>query len=411
MVSISTIKKDFPILARQIHGKRFVYLDSTASSLKPLQVIDAMEGYYKNYSANIFRGVYQISEEATAAYEGARKKIAQFIHSSDQREVVFVRNATEAINMVAATWGRSTLTPGDEIVTGIIEHHANVVPWQQIAGEKGATVRFADLTAGDPIQAVTALISSKTKLLAITHISNVLGLIVPVKQIIQTVKRKNPSCLVLIDAAQSVPHRPVNVQDLGCDFLVFSGHKMLGPTGIGVLWGKYELLTTMPPYQTGGEMIQEVSVQGTTFKDPPYKFEAGTPHIAGAIGLGAAVDYLTAIGMEAVRDHEQVLTEYALRHLGALGYVKIFGPAQSEERAGVISFSLNGIHPHDLAQILDRDNICIRSGHHCAMPLHTHLGVSATARASFSIYNTKEDIDALIEGIEKARKIFKASSS
>ncbi len=409
MVDIARIRHDFPILKTSENGKPLVYLDSTASSLKPTHVIDAMEGYYKNFSANIFRGVYRISEEATAAYEGARKKIGQFINANDQREIVFVRNATEAINLVAASWGRQSIGSGDEILTGIIEHHANIVPWQQIAAEKGAMVQYADLSgAKDPIHAVVSLITAKTKLLAITHVSNVLGNIVPVKEIIQAVKKKNPSCVVLVDAAQSVPHRAMDVRDIGCDFLVFSGHKMLGPTGIGVLWGRYDLLCEMPPYQTGGEMIGAVSIHGSTFKYPPHRFEAGTPHIAGAIGLGAAADYLSGIGMEKIQAHEAELVRYALEQLHHHEDITIYGPGRTQERSGVISFVLKGVHPHDLAQILDRDNICIRSGHHCAMPLHTHLGVTATARASFYIYTTPHDIDTFMEGIEKARKVFQS---
>lgn len=407
MIDSVRIRNDFPILKMPINGKPLVYLDSTASSLKPVQVLQAMEGYYKNFSANIFRGVYRISEEATAAYENARKKIGQFIHSNDHREIVFVRNATEAINLVAASWGRQSIGPGDEILTGIIEHHANIVPWQQIAAEKGATVKYADLSsAQDPVHVVVSLVSAKTKLLAITHVSNVLGNVIPVKEIIQAVKKKNPSCVVLVDAAQSVPHRAIDVRDIGCDFLVFSGHKMLGPTGIGVLWGRHSLLCEMPPYQTGGEMIGAVNVHGSTFKDPPHRFEAGTPHIAGAIGLGAAADYLLGIGMEKIRVHEEELVRYALEQLHQHKDITIYGPDHTQERSGVISFLLKGVHPHDLAQILDRDNICIRSGHHCAMPLHTHLGVTATARASFYVYTTLQDIDAFMEGIEKARKVF-----
>lgn len=407
MTTHLNLQNDFPILQRQINGKRLVYLDSTASSLKPQAVIDAVSAYYSQYSANIFRGIYTISEEATQAYEAARATVAGFIHASQVKEIIFVRNATEAMNLVAATWGRQTIRKNDEIITGVMEHHANIVPWQLLAQEKGAKLLFADLTTSAGEEQLYQLISSRTKLVAITHISNVLGIINPIARMVAEIKKRNPACSVLVDGAQSVPHQPVDVQSLGCDFLAFSGHKMLGPTGIGVLWGKYSLLESMPPYQTGGEMIRHVSLEKTTFQDPPHRFEAGTPHIAGAIGLAAAVEYLQSVGMDTVRNHEKELVRYAFAALGNIPGLQIYGPDDPETRAGVIAFTVDTIHPHDLAQILDRDNICIRSGSHCAMPLHTHLGVTATARASFYIYTTTEDIDELVAGIKKAGKILK----
>lgn len=405
MNTFATLHQDFPILQRKIQGKRLVYLDSTASTLKPQSVIDAMNRYYTQYSANIFRGIYQLSEEATDAYEQARKNVAAFIHAPDPKEIVFVRNATEGINLVAATWARHNIQEGDEIITGVMEHHANIVPWQIVAQEKRATVWYADLMTPEGVDQLYSRISKKTKIVALTHVSNVLGIITPIKQITAEVKKRNPACIIMVDAAQSVPHQAIDVSEMGCDFLVFSGHKMLGPTGIGVLWGRYPLLEAMPVYQTGGEMIRSVTLEKATFEAPPHKYEAGTPHIAGAIGLGAAVDYLQALGMDAVRRHEQELVSYAMNALKGIDGLTIYGPQDPTQRAGVVSFTVEKTHPHDLAQLLDRQNICIRSGNHCAMPLHTHLGVAATARASFYIYNKKEDIDALVEGIEKARQI------
>lgn len=398
-------KKDFPLLTRVINGKPIVYLDSTATSLKPQSVIDAQDEYYRRYSANVYRGIYAISEEATEAYESARKKVAEFIHAPSADEVIFTRGTTDAINLVAAGIGK-TLVAGDEVVSTIMEHHSNFVPWQQRALRKNGEWRIWNIDKNGKlnIDDLDKLITRRTKVLAITAVSNVLGTINPIEKITKIVKRINPERLVVVDAAQAVPHMPVDVKKWGADFVAFSGHKMLGPTGIGVLWGKMEQLEELAPYQYGGEMIAEVHVDRALFKKPPHKFEAGTPHIAGAIGLGAAVSYLAKIGMDAVRQHEKEITAYALSALRRISGLHVVGPA---DRGGVVAFTLDGVHAHDIAQVLNEDNVCIRAGHHCAMPLHEYLGLSATARASFYIYTTKEDIDALVASLEKAKKLLK----
>lgn len=408
MFDATKIKADFPIFKRMINGKPIVYLDSTASSLKPQIVIDAINDYYTKYSVNIFRGVYTLSEEATAKYEEARLKISKFIGCKNETEIVFVRNATEAINLVMDSWGRKNINSQDEIVATVMEHHANLVTWQQLAMSKNAKIKYLDIDEGGylKLEELGRLVTKKTKLFAITYVSNVLGVINPLKKIIQNVKKINPDIIIIVDGAAAVPHMKVNVSELGCDFFAFSGHKMLGPTGIGVLWGRYELLEAMEPYQYGGEMIREVTLDKTTFQTSPYKFEAGTPHIAGAIGLGAAVDYLEQLDMGQVREHEKELTDYALKQLSSEKDIEIYGPKNPEDRGGVVAFNIKGVHPHDTAQILNNDNVCIRSGHHCAMPLHTRLNLSASCRASFYIYTTTEDIDFFMEGIRKAKKIF-----
>ncbi len=409
MLDTQKIRSDFPILKRKINGKLLIYLDSTASSLKPQPVIEAMDEYYTKFGVNIFRGLYKLSQEATEAYEEARRKVASFIGAKNE-EVIFVRNTTEAVNLVAFSWGMANLDKKSEIICTVMEHHSNFIPWQQLAKNKGALIKYLDIDSEGKLPEVEEIkkeISDKTKLIALTHVSNVLGTINPIREISRAVKKINPNCLVFVDAAQSVPHLSVDVSSLGCDFLAFSGHKMLGPVGIGVLWGKKELLDKMPPYQYGGEMISEVGFEQTTFAESPAKFEAGTPNIAGAIGLGAAVSYLEKIGMENVREHEQFLAAYALKQLGQVSNLTIYGPKKAEERGGVIAFNVLGIHPHDLAQILDEDNLCLRSGQHCAMPLHQRLGISASCRVSFYVYNTREEIDQLIKGIKKAQKIFK----
>jgi cysteine desulfurase/selenocysteine lyase len=409
MIDVQKIRSDFPQLKRKIHNKPIVYLDSTATSLKPQSVIDALDDYYKNYSANIFRGIYVISEEATAKYEQARQKVADFIGAREASEVVFTRNATESINLVAYAWGMKQLKDGDEMVTTIMEHHSNFVPWQQLAMQKGNTVKIWNVGADGQldISNLDTLITRKTKLLAITALSNVLGTIVPIKEIVQKVKKSNPQCVVVVDAAQAVPHMRVDVLDWGADFVVFSSHKMLGPTGVGVLWGKRELLDNMNPFMYGGEMIQEVQIEKTFFKQSPHKFEAGTPHIAGVLGLGAAIDYLTDLGMDNVRNHEQEIVAYAMEKLAVIDGIRLHGPRDLAVKGGVIAFTIPGVHAHDIAQILDEDNICIRSGNHCAMPLHAYLNVAATARASFYVYTTPEDIDSLVLGLLKAQKKFK----
>jgi cysteine desulfurase/selenocysteine lyase len=398
MIDAAKIRKDFPMLGRRINGKPLVYLDSTATSFKPLSVIDKENEYYTRYTANIFRGIYTISEEATKEYEDARIKVARFIGASKSEEIIFTRNTTESINLVAYS-----LIHGDEIVASIMEHHSNFVPWQQRGKLK---IWYCDKSGLLNCNDLDKLITRRTKLLAITAVSNVLGTINPIEKIVKHVKKINPQCLVLVDAAQSVPHMPVDVSAWGADFVAFSGHKMLGPTGIGILWGRKELLESMPPFNFGGEMIAEVHEDSTVFNDLPHKFEAGTPHIAGAIGLGAAVDYLSRLGMDSVRAHEKDITAHALDVLSSVKGVTIIGPGNPGVRGGVIAFTVKGIHPHDVAQILDQDNICIRVGFHCAQPLHEYLKIGSTVRASFYVYTTREDIDALGEGLQKVIKVF-----
>lgn len=381
------VRKDFPQLQRIINGKPIVYLDSTATSLKPYQVIDKENEYYTKYTANIFRGIYTTSEEATREYEDVRVKVAKFIGASRPEEVIFTRNTTESINLVAYS-----LMPG-EVVASVMEHHSNFVPWQQLGR----------LKVWDGKSDLDKIITRTTKVFAITAVSNVLGTIVPVKEVIRKVKTINPHIVVLVDAAQAVPHMKVDVTDWGADFVAFSSHKMLGPTGVGVLWGRYDLLSAMKPFQYGGEMITEVRVDKTLFKEVPHKFEAGTPHIAGVIGFGAAIDYLSKLGMENVRKHEEEIVSYAMRKLETVKGLTIYGP---RVRAGVIAFTMKSAHAHDIAQVLNEDNVCIRSGNHCAMPLHLSMGIAATARASFYIYTTKADVDALVAGLGKVNKIF-----
>jgi cysteine desulfurase/selenocysteine lyase len=389
MIDTQKLRKDFPQFDRRINGKPIVYLDSTATSLKPWAVINKENEYYTRYTANIFRGIYTTSEEATKEYEDVRVKVASFINAPRSEEIIFTRNTSESINLVAYS-----LRP-EETVVSVMEHHSNFVPWQQLSK------KFIVL---DKIEDLDKVITRTTTVFAITALSNVLGTIIPIKELVRKVKTINPHCLVLVDAAQAVPHMKVDVADWGADFVAFSSHKMLGPTGVGVLWGKYELLEQMKPFQYGGEMIKEVRREKTLFKEVPHKFEAGTPHIAGVIGLGAAIDYLTDLGMDNVRKYEEEIVSYAMDKLSAVEGLTIYGP---RVRAGVIAFTLTSAHAHDIAQVLNEDNICIRSGNHCAMPLHLFMGIAATARASFYIYTTKEDVDALVEGLKKVNKIFK----
>lgn len=408
MFDTAKIRRDFPQLERAINDKPIIYLDSTATSLKPRQVLAKMNDYYTQYTANVFRGIYTTSEEATAEFERARALVAKFIGARDSREIIFTRNASESINVVAAAWAPEHIHSGDNLVTTIMEHHSNFVPWQQLAKDKGLEFRVWSLAEDGKldIKDLDKLVTRKTKLLAVTASSNVLGTINPITEIVRTVKRLNPKCLVLVDAAQAAAHMEINVNTWGADFVAFSGHKMLGPTGVGVLWGRYELLNSMSPYQYGGEMISEVHVDKTLFKDPPHKFEAGTPDIGGVIGLGAAVEYLTKLGMKNVRAHEVEITSYAMKKLKTISGLTIFGPSRVADRGGVISFALKSVHPHDIAQLLNEDNVCIRAGNHCAMPLHEHLHLSATARASFYVYTTKDDVDALVAGLQKIKKLF-----
>ncbi len=399
-------KNDFPIFK---HNPRLIYLDSTATSLKPNSVIDKEIEYYQKYSANVFRGVYKVSEKATKEYEETREVVAKFINSKRTEEVVFTRNTTESINLVAYSLGRKIINSKDEIVTTIMEHHSNFVPWQVLASEIGATFKIVDiddqgyLESGD----LSSIISRKTKIFALTYVSNVLGTVNPIKEIIKATRKINPNVIVIVDAAQAVPHLKVDVQDLDCDFFAFSSHKMLGPTGVGVLWGKYELMDEMFPFNYGGEMISEVYVNRTTFQPPPLKFEAGTPHIAGVIALKEAVRYLEQLGMENIRNHEIKLVDYTFKKIkeNFPDKIKIFGPSIINNRGGVITFTFEGYHPHDIGQILDEENIAIRVGHHCAMPLHERLGINASCRASFYLYNNKDDVDKLVDGLKKVEKI------
>jgi cysteine desulfurase/selenocysteine lyase len=399
------LRKDFPILEREVHpGVRLVYLDSTASTQKPRFVLDAMDTFYRNNYANIHRGVYTISEEATQMYEDSREKVAKFINAPGKRNLVFTRNTTESINLVSNTWGRKNLHPGDLIVLTELEHHSNIVPWQMLAAEKSLQIEF--IPVGDDghldLAAYKVILEKKPKLVSFAHMSNVLGTITPAKEI--TRMAHEAGAVVLIDGAQSVPHLPVDVQDIDADFLAFSAHKMCGPSGIGALYGKYQLLNDMPPFLGGGDMIKKVTFSGFTTNDVPAKFEAGTPAIAEAIGFGAAVDYLSAIGMEEIARHEQEIVQYGLERLEETSGVRVIGPKKG--RGGVVAFVLNGVHPHDIAQLLDAEGIAVRAGHHCAQPLHLKYGLPATTRASFYIYNTKDEVDLLINGLEKVKKTF-----
>jgi cysteine desulfurase/selenocysteine lyase len=399
-------REDFPILARQVNGHPLIYLDSAASSQKPTAVLEAMDRTYRASYANIHRGAYTLSEEATRAYEGARRKIARFINARGAREIIYTRNATEAINLVARTWAEVNLRPGDTILSTQMEHHSNIVPWQLVAARTGARVAYVPVTdTGELDQAAyeRLLETARPKLVALTQMSNVLGALPPIKPMIAQAHAMG--ALVLLDAAQSVPHLPVDVRDLDCDFLAFSGHKMLGPSGIGVLWGRGELLEAMPPFLGGGDMIREVHLEDSTWNDLPWKFEAGTPALVEAVGLGAAVDYLSALGMERVRQHERRLTAYAMERLAAVPDLTIYGPP-ADRRGGVVSFTLGDIHPHDLATLLDREGIAVRAGHHCAQPLMDRYSLPGTARASFYVYTTGAEIDALAAALERARSVF-----
>ena len=406
MLDTTAIRKDFPILSREVYGKPLVYLDNAATSQKPAQVIQALVEFYEKYNSNIHRGVHALSMEATDRYEEARQKCADFIGSPSTTGVVLVRNTTEAINLVAQTWARSNIGPGDEILISEMEHHSNLVPWQKVAQDQGATLRFMPLTPEQTIDLsdLDNLLTSRTKLLTLNHMSNVLGTINPVKQLIEAAHRVGAR--VLVDGAQSVPHLKVDVKDLDCDFLAYSGHKMLGPTGIGVLYVKEEVIEDMEPFLRGGEMVRQVWDDRATWNDLPLRFEAGTPNIADTIALGAAIDYLNALGMDNVREHEIAITEYALNAFQELEEVKVFGPRDMTQRGGIISFYCDFVHPHDIGTMLDREGIAIRTGHHCAMPLMGKLSVPATARASFYIYNTEEEVDLLVSTVKGILKYF-----
>jgi cysteine desulfurase / selenocysteine lyase len=398
------IRADFPILKRTVHGKPLIYLDSTATSQKPQAVLDIMNDYYLTCNANIHRGVYEISETATRRYEEARSKVARFINAKSSREVIYTRNTTESINLVAYSWARANLHEGDVVLLSKMEHHSNLVPWQILAGERGITLRYLDVSPrGTLVLDDLREMLEGVRLVSVTQMSNVLGTINPVAEIIR--EAHAAGALVLLDAAQSVPHLPVDVQALDVDFLAFSGHKMCGPTGIGILYAKRDLLQAMPPFLGGGDMISTVTLDGFTTNELPWKFEAGTPAIAEAIGLGAAVDYLTGIGIENIHSRERELAAYALDKVRGMQGVTVYGP-DADEKGGVLSFEIKGIHPHDIASLLDSEGICVRAGHHCCQPLMQHLDVPALARASFYVYTRFADIDALVEGIAKVQKVF-----
>lgn len=406
VLNVEAVRSDFPIFRRTVRGKRLIYLDSAATSQKPQCVIDAEREFYERYNANVHRGAYLIAEEATAAYESAREKVAKFINAPNKDCIVFTRGTTEAINLVAYSWGLANLREGDEILLTEMEHHSNIVPWQLIAERTGAKIKVVPITDDGllDMDAFERLLTERVKIVAVTHVSNVLGTINPVHEICR--KAHEVGAMVLVDGAQAAPHLPVDVQAIGCDFYALSGHKMCGPTGVGALYGRKELLEAMPPFLGGGEMIRTVTFERTTFNDVPYKFEAGTPPIAQAVGLGVAVDYLTKIGIERIRAHEVELVTYALERLREIDDITIYGAAPPEQRGGVIAFNIGKIHPHDLATFLDTHGICIRAGHHCAQPLMRRLNVAATARASFYLYNTPDEIDALVEALQQAVKFF-----
>ena len=401
---VERIRKDFPILHQEVHGKPLVYMDNAATAQKPQAVIDAIARYYATDNANVHRGVHRLSERATEAYEGARSRISRFLNAAHTREIIFVRGATEGINLVAQTYGRRVVGRGDEIVITALEHHSNIVPWQMLCEEKGAVLRVVPIDDAGEIDVATyaRLLGERTRLVAAAHVSNALGTIVPVKPMIDAAHRRGIP--VLVDGAQAAPHLRVDVQALDCDFYTFSGHKTYGPTGIGVLYGKAALLEQMPPFQGGGDMIKSVSFEKTVYNDLPYKFEAGTPHIAGAIGLGVALEYLEGLGLDHVAAYEHELLAHGTERLVRIPGLRLIGTAR--EKAGVLSFVVDGIHPHDVGTILDREGIAVRTGHHCAMPVMTRFEIAATTRASLAFYNTHEEIDALADALGRVRETF-----
>ena len=402
-IDVEAVRRDFPVLAREVNGKPLCYLDNAASSQRPRQVIDAISSYYEHSHANVHRGVHRLSQEATDLFEGARETLRRFINARSTREIIFVRGTTEAVNLVAQSHARPRLQPGDEIVISWLEHHANIVPWQMVCEQTGATLRVIPITRSGEIDfdAFLGLLNDRTRLLALAHVSNALGTVVPVEKFVREAKRRGIP--VLLDGAQAVPHMRVDVQALDCDFYGFSGHKMCGPTGIGVLYGRESLLQAMPPWQGGGDMILAVSFERTVYNELPYKFEAGTPHIAGAIGLARAVDYLEALGLDRIAAAEHELLEYATERLSGIPGLTIVGTAP--EKAAVVSFTVERVHPHDLGTILDSEGVAIRTGHHCAMPVMEFFGVPATARASFAFYNTRAEVDRLFDALQVAREM------
>jgi cysteine desulfurase/selenocysteine lyase len=408
-LDVPALRLDFPILSRKIHGKPLVYLDNAATTQKPMSVIMAMTAYYERTNANVHRGVHTLSEEATSLMEASRRKVAQFIGTTDAEEIIFTRNATEAINLVAYAWARRQLKPGDEILLTEMEHHSNIVPWQFVARDTGAVLRYIPVTEDGflDLSGLDRLVTPRTKVMAVTHMSNVLGTLNPVEDLAR--RAHAAGALFVLDGAQSVPHLPVDVKALGCDFLAFSAHKMAGPTGLGVLWGRREILEAMDPFLGGGDMISEVYPDRSTWNELPYKFEAGTPNITGAVAFGASIAYLSALGMDRIRAHEIELTGYALGALkAAFPEIVLYGPSDARRKGGVVSFNLPGAHPHDVGTILDRDGVAIRAGHHCCQPLMRRLGVAGTARASFYFYNTREEVDAFVASLAQVKKLFGA---
>jgi cysteine desulfurase/selenocysteine lyase len=403
-IDVNGLRADFPILHQEVHGKPLVYFDNAATTQKPRQVIETVDRYYREDNANIHRGVHTLSERATASFENARSKIQQFINAASRKEIIFTRGTTESINLVAQSFGRSRFKPGDEIIISEMEHHSNIVPWQMLCEQTGAELKVIPITDDGELclDDYAKLLGAKTRLVALAHISNALGTINPVKEIIDMAHAHNS--VILIDGAQAVAHTPVDVQALGCDFYVFSGHKLFGPTGTGVLYGRETLLEQMPPWQGGGDMIKAVTLQKTVFNDLPYKFEAGTPHIAGVIGLGEAIDYVTRVGLERISAHEDDLVHYATGAVTGIKGLRMIGTAR--HKSGILSFTLEGVHPHDAGTILDHQGIAVRTGHHCAMPVMDHFKIPATTRASFAFYNTREEIDRLVQGLERCREIF-----
>ncbi|MEK9199260.1 cysteine desulfurase [Lysinibacillus halotolerans] len=403
---MNEIRKLFPVLNQEVNGHPLVYLDSAATSQKPIQVLEAVKNYYELDNSNVHRGVHTLGNRATDSYEGAREKIRKFINATSTEEIIYTRGTTTSLNTVAAAYGRMNVEEGDEIIISYMEHHSNLIPWQQLAKEKGAVLKYFDLEPDGTItlDTVRNTITEKTKIVAITMASNVLGTINPIKEIAEIAHEVG--AVIVVDAAQAAPHMPIDVQDLDCDFLGFSGHKMCGPTGIGVLYGKKALLENMEPIEFGGEMIDFVGLYDSTWKELPWKFEGGTPNIAGAIGLGAAIDFLNEIGLEKIAEHEHSLVEYAISEMDKIDGLTIYGPRDPQKRCGLITFNIDGVHPHDLATVLDMNGIAVRAGHHCAQPLMKWLQCTATARASFYMYNTKEDIDRLVEGLRTAKEYF-----
>ena len=402
----AAVRALFPILSEEIGGKPLVYLDNAATSQKPQSVIDALTDYYEHTNANVHRGIHELSRRSTVAYEDARERLARFIGASGPEELIWTRGTTEAINLVAGSWALDTLTEGDEILISSMEHHSNIIPWQLVARRTGAKLKYIEMDDEGRliVEDLPKLLSSRTRLVAISQISNALGTINPVREIVEQAKAAGAT--VLVDGAQAAPHRKVDVQELGCDFYAFSGHKMCGPTGIGGLWGRKELLESMPPYHGGGEMISIVGREESTWAELPHKFEAGTPNIAGAVGIAAAADFLDELGFDAIDEHGSDVVSYALERLNAIDDVRVFGPTDPSERSGVVSFLMGDAHPHDISTILDSEGIAIRAGHHCAQLVMQHFGVSSTARASFYLYNSREDVDRLAEGLEFVQGIF-----